>query len=168
MEIILLMLANAGTEKITFVGGEPTLCPYLGKILVATKSFGIKTMIVSNGTGITTPFLNEFQTYIDWIGLSIESSSERVQHELGRGFGNHIQKTIERSNLIRDHGINLKINTVITKLNLNEDFHYLIEVLRPQRWKVFQVLPIKDQNEKKVMKFQITKKEFHEFCVPPY
>ena len=24
------MLADAGAEKITFVGGEPTLCPYLG------------------------------------------------------------------------------------------------------------------------------------------
>lgn len=157
------MLAKAGTEKITFVGGEPTLCPYLGDVLAETKSLGMITMLVSNGTGITSSFLEKFHDSIGWIGLSIDSSSEHIQYELGRGFGNHIQDTIKRTKLIRNLGINLKINTVITRLNLHENFHDLISTLRPQRWKVFQVLPIKDQNEKHIQKLQISEEEFLDF-----
>ena len=37
------MLAEAGAEKITFVGGEPTLCPYLGDLVVAAKRAGLVT-----------------------------------------------------------------------------------------------------------------------------
>ena len=47
------MLADAGADKITFVGGEPTLCPYLEDLLLASKKAGLTTCIVSNATGLT-------------------------------------------------------------------------------------------------------------------
>ena len=52
------MLADAGADKITFVGGEPTLCPYLEDLLLASKKAGLTTCIVSNATGLTEEFLN--------------------------------------------------------------------------------------------------------------
>lgn len=163
MKTVLSLLARAGTNKITFVGGEPTLCPYLGDVLVATKSLGMTTMIVSNGTGITSSFLDQFHEFIDWIGLSIDSCSEHTQLKLGRGSGNHVQRTIERAHLIKNFEIKLKINTVITRLNLHEDFHPLLATLTPHRWKVFQILRITGQNELTFSELQIIHDEFLEF-----
>ena len=71
------LLADAGAEKITFVGGEPTLCPYLDELLEAARKAGLTTCIVTNGTGITREFLQMNSENIDWIGLSIDASNDR-------------------------------------------------------------------------------------------
>ena len=60
-EITLLvpaMLKQAGAEKITFVGGEPTLCPFLDELLIESKRVGLTTCIVSNASGLTEDFLH--------------------------------------------------------------------------------------------------------------
>ena len=54
------MLAAAGAEKITFVGGEPTMCPYLGDLLAASKDAGLTTCIVTNASGLTEDFLDQW------------------------------------------------------------------------------------------------------------
>ena len=79
------LLASAGAEKITFVGGEPTLCPYLGDLVIAAKKAGLVTCIVSNGSGLTEQFLSEYSPYIDWIGLSIDASTDDLHERIGRG-----------------------------------------------------------------------------------
>ena len=79
------MLADAGATKITFVGGEPTLCPYLGELLEAAKIAGLTTCIVSNGTGLSEEFLETWHHCIDWIGLSIDASDDVLLAESGGG-----------------------------------------------------------------------------------
>ncbi len=163
MKEILNLLSEAGTKKLTLVGGEPTLCPYLGQILIEIKSLGITSMIVSNGTGISEAFFSQYAGAIDWIGLSIDSPSEETQFELGRGTGKHVSQTKEKAQLIQTSDICLKINTVITLLNLHQDFHQLINQLQPDRWKVFQVLPIEGQNNEYISQLEVTKEEFSYF-----
>ena len=46
------MLADACADKITFVGGEPTLCPYLEDLLLASNKAGLTTGLISNATGL--------------------------------------------------------------------------------------------------------------------
>ena len=84
------MLANAGATKITFVGGEPTLCPYLGELLAASKDAGLTTCIVSNGTGLTEEFLIEYNHLIDWVGISIDASSDEIHAKIGRGLRSEV------------------------------------------------------------------------------
>jgi organic radical activating enzyme len=43
------MLGDAGADKVNFVGGEPTLAPHIGDLLVATRRAGLVTSIVTNG-----------------------------------------------------------------------------------------------------------------------
>ena len=50
--IIIKELAKNGTMKLNFVGGEPTLCPYLGELIDYSKDLGLITGVVSNGAGI--------------------------------------------------------------------------------------------------------------------
>jgi radical S-adenosyl methionine domain-containing protein 2 len=48
-------------------------------------------------------------------------------------------------------------------LNWQEDFSEFIAEIQPERWKVFQVLPIAGQNDEKVDKFLISETEFQAF-----
>ena len=157
------LLRDAGTEKLTFVGGEPMLCPYLGKLLIEAKKYGLSTKIVSNGTGFSTTFLKSFATYIDQVSLSIDSSSNSIEQTLGRGWGSHVDNIMSTCKRLQIFRIPYQINTTVTKLTWNEDMRTLIEKLNPFRWKVFQVLPIKGQNDGQVEELLISKKEFETF-----
>lgn len=64
---------------------------------------------------------------------------------------------------VRVLGIGLKLNTVVTALNWQEDMHALLRDLRPARWKVFQVLAIAGQNDGAVEPLLITGEQFAAF-----
>jgi len=66
---IIRKLAKNGTIKFNLVGGEPTLCPYLGELIDYSKDLGLITGVVSNGAGITQQFTDQYGNKIDWIGL---------------------------------------------------------------------------------------------------
>lgn len=51
---------------------------------------------------------------------------------------------------VKAYGYGLKINTVVSASNMNEDMTELINYAKPARWKIFQVLPIKGQNDANV------------------
>jgi len=157
------MLKDVGTEKITFVGGEPMLCPYLGELLIEAKKQGLATKIVSNGTGFSRNFLNKYHEFIDIVSLSIDSSCNLKEEKLGRGWGSHVNKIIEISIRLKEFNIPLQINTTVTSLTWKENMIALIEKLKPFRWKIFQVLPINGQNDGMVDDLLITQKEFDFF-----
>ncbi len=152
-------------KKVNFVGGEPTLCPFLGDLVVYSKKLGLITGVVSNGTGITKPFLEQYGKNIDWIGLSLDSGNEKTQQMLGRGNGKYVSDIIDKSRMIKQVGIQLKINSVITSLNVNEDLTNTIDNICPDRWKVFQVLAINGQNRKNLRNLEICPFEFENFIV---
>jgi radical S-adenosyl methionine domain-containing protein 2 len=150
-----LMLVEAGADKITFVGGEPTLCPYLGDLLQVSKDVGLTTCIVSNASGLTESFLDEWGHLIDWVGLSIDASNDEIHAEIGRGMrsdlsrsrSHHLDLAKDAWFRCRSRGIRMKLNTVVCKANLEDDMSSLVLELRPERWKIFQVLPVEGQND---------------------
>jgi radical S-adenosyl methionine domain-containing protein 2 len=162
------MLADAGATKITFVGGEPTLCPYLGELLEAAKIAGLTTCIVSNGTGLSEEFLETWHHCIDWIGLSIDASNDVLHAQIGRGLKRDLRE--QRSSHLADslivwnrcvrYGIRMKLNTVINAMNLEDDMSELVLELQPERWKIFQVLPVEGQNDGLVDPLLIDESEF--------
>lgn len=160
---IILQLADFGIRKVNFVGGEPTLCPFLGELIIYSKNLELITGIVSNGTRISQQFIEQYGNSIDWIGLSLDSGNEITQQMLGRGDGFHVRNTIKKSKMIKDTGIKLKINSVITRLNVNEDMSKVMDKIHPDRWKVFQVLAIEGQNNENVKDLKITTSEFLDF-----
>jgi radical S-adenosyl methionine domain-containing protein 2 len=160
---VVKLLAKAGTQKLTFAGGEPTLCPFLGELLKEAKKLGLTIMVVSNGSGFTDDFLLKYGSALDWAAISIDSPNEQTQFQMGRGNGNHVKQSIERAELLNKYGIKLKINTVVTQQNWQEDFHNLIRELKPIRWKIFQVMEIIGQNEKEIKPLLITEKQFEYF-----
>ncbi|MHA1267542.1 MAG: viperin family antiviral radical SAM protein [Candidatus Helarchaeota archaeon] len=160
---LIALLSIWGIKKINFAGGEPTLCPYLGELLHYSKELGLTTSIISNGTGISREFLTKNAKVLDWVGLSIDSGNEVIQRFLGRGRGDHVSSTIKRAQMVKKFSIKLKINTVVTSVNYQEDMNWLIKKLKPDRWKVFQVLPIENENKLSCKILLVTKAQFGEF-----
>lgn len=156
-------LVGAGMEKITFVGGEPMLCPYLGEYLEHAKAFGCITMIVSNASLITEGFLERYGHALDWVGVSMDSAIESTERALGRGYGAHLANLIRVAKLVHDYNIKLKVNVTVTRLVLHEDLHEFLNVLEPDRLKFLQVLPVKDQNDMAIEELAVSKAEFCQF-----
>ncbi len=156
-------LVNAGIKKINFAGGEPTLSPFLGSLLSFSKGLDLTTSIISNGTGITRNFLKNYGKFTDWIGLSIDSQYENINFKMGRGRGRLVEKICTKAKMIRETGIKLKINTVVTKLNYQENMTSLVYKLNPDRWKIFQVLEILNQSQEDIEKLRVSQEEFRVF-----
>jgi radical S-adenosyl methionine domain-containing protein 2 len=159
---LLLLLREAGTEKINFAGGEPTLHPHLGELLFESRRLGFVTSIVSNGVRIAE-LLEKHAGNIDWVALSVDSASEVIQKNLGRGNGDHVQRSIALFDELHRYSIHVKLNTVVTRLNFQEDMSEFVRRVRPERWKVFQVLPVDGQNDGSVEELLISTQQFQEF-----
>ena len=162
-EEILQYLRRMGMEKINFVGGEPTLHPLFLDIVKLAKGMGFVVSIVSNGYYLNREVIFELSPFVDWIGLSIDSADEAVEVALGRGNGGHVKKVLELAEIVHQAGIKLKINTTVTRLNWREDMRPLIRRLKPDRWKVFQVLHISGQNDLHFDELSITDNQFNYF-----
>lgn len=159
---ILDLLADAGVDKVTFVGGEPTLHPHLAKIVNHAHDLGLTTCIVSNGAKLLA-VLDAAPGAVDWVGLSVDSGREDVQAQLGRGNGDHVAKNLELARELARRGMRIKLNTVVTALNWQEDVSDLVRSIAPERWKAFQVLRIEGENDGRVEPLLITSDQYADF-----
>lgn len=160
-------LASFGFEKITFAGGEPTLCPWLDELIFTAKSHGMTTMIVTNGTRLTPDFLLRNKEFLDWIAISVDSINSNTNLQIGRAINGRKEICLDTYKMLLDqikqNGYGLKINTVVNALNVTEDFTEFIKFAEPKRWKVLQVLSVVGQNDNSVEELLISSGEFMGF-----
>ncbi len=143
-------LAGAGFEKINFAGGEPTLCPWLPDLIRRAKQLALTTSIVTNGSRITPAWLDRVGGSLDWAALSIDTVDPQKLEETGRTTRSGPMSEDDYLNVIdtlKERGVRVKINTVVTRSNCDEDLTGFIARARPERWKLLQVLPVRGQND---------------------
>lgn len=163
---IIDQLAESGFKKINFAGGEPTLLSWLPDLIARAKGHGMTTSIVTNGSRITDQWLDDLNGSLDWIGLSIDTVDPEKSIRIGRavaGIPITEEKYLDIIGEIKRHGIRLKINTVVNSVNWEEDFTRFIQLAKPERWKLFQVLPVKGQNDAQIADFEITAEQFEAY-----
>ncbi|OCK76590.1 radical SAM enzyme, partial [Lepidopterella palustris CBS 459.81] len=174
----LRLLKEAGMRKINFAGGEPFLYPkFLGPLLRYCKEdLRLESVsIVTNGTKVTEEFLKKYGMYIDILAVSCDSFNESINREIGRVEPGKEARNVEQlrrvSEWCRTYGIKFKLNTVICRLNWQEDMASAVQELNPFRWKVFQVLLVESENDATAKdrkgdfdKFYITDAQFETFC----
>lgn len=159
-------LAAHGFDKITYVGGEPTLCPWLPELIERGHHLGMTTMIVTNGSRVTADFLNRVNGSLDWLTLSIDSANPDTLAGSGRSVGGRPLKPdryIELADLVRASGIRLKVNSVVHGLNWQENMVDYMSRVGPERWKLFQAMPVAGQNDRTIDDLLITKEQFAHF-----
>lgn len=159
---VLDALRSAGAEKINFAGGEPTLHPHIGPLVAHARGLGLVTSVVTNGARLDR-LLDHHAEDLDWVGLSVDSGDEAVETALGRGRGTHVANAIALADRCRAAFVRVKLNTVVSALNWNEDMSALVRRLRPERWKVFQVLPVDGQNDGDVETLLVSEAQFASF-----
>jgi radical S-adenosyl methionine domain-containing protein 2 len=164
---VVLHLAEIGFEKITFAGGEPTLCPWLPDLIATAKQAGLTTMIVTNGSKLTDSFLQANQQHLDWIAVSIDSLNTDKNIATGRAISGKTPLQLDYYTSlvgrVKQHGYGLKINTVVSSKNCNENMSDFIRYAKPKRWKLLQVLPMKGQNDLNIDNFKVTDEQFQLF-----
>lgn len=162
-------LSSAGFRKITFAGGEPTLCPWLIDVVAHAKSVGLKTALVSNGSRLTVSLIDALSANLDWVALSIDSVSEHVNVMHGRAVAG--RRTMASGALVsiaerlRGQGVRLKVNTVVTRYNAEEVMLPIIERMRPERWKIMRVLEITGENDRYFPSLSTTSEDLKRFVM---
>jgi len=134
-------------SRINFVGGEPTVSSKLIPLLRKAKSLSFITSIVTNGYNLIHKKINvdEVLSLTDIIGISVDSTKAVTNKKIGRYVKeDNNQNVIDKEQLIdlckkiKDSGTKLKINTVINKTNIAEDFTDFYHEICPDRIKIFQ------------------------------
>jgi radical S-adenosyl methionine domain-containing protein 2 len=160
-------LRDAGFKKITFAGGEPTLCPWLAEAVAHAKEVGFKTAIVSNGSRLSGDLISLLAPNLDWIALSIDSALPDTNALNGRAVAGHwvlaIADLYKIADELRKCGVRLKVNTVVTRHNCEERVVDVIARVRPERWKIMRVLRIAGENDRKFDDLEISENQFKHF-----
>lgn len=161
-------LATAGFGKITFAGGEPTLVKQLPELVRLAKSLGMTTCVVTNGSRLLDDgYVELLAPHLDWLALSIDSlqslkniNSGRVLYGKRALDEDHFAEVVSR---FRKYQVKIKINTVVSKYNKDENLSKFILETAPDRWKVLQVMPVEGQNSENAGQFEIAEDEFVDF-----
>ena len=157
---------NIADGRINFAGGEPTLYAHLDELIDYTSSLGIRVSIVTNGSLLTPERIRSWQGKVSCIGTSIDSIDCDTNLVIGRCYKNKViplSRWSELAKAIHDRDIDLKINTVVSRLNLNENLSELYRVLSPKKIKLFQMHLIDGINDQ-AKPYEITEREFESFC----
>lgn len=158
---LLSLLADAGVDKITFVGGEPTLHPHLVSWTKQSRSLGMVTAMITNGTRLVSRGGHDVLSYLDWCGLSLDSASPETQNAMGRRLSNPVEHAAKFGRIVRQANVTAKLNTVVTRQNVHECVSPIVEAVAPSRWKIFQYLPMEEERVNRSL--MISSEEFREF-----
>lgn len=163
------MIAEYGFKKINFAGGEPTLCPWLPQLVSHAHKLGLQTSLITNGYKILKEknYLNIFGNNLDIIGISIDSMNLKTNISNGRAV-NYKEAILEEEYLIicqrvKEKNIMLKINTVVSVSNYEENMTDFINTIKPDRWKILQMLAIEGQNDIFADEFKISEIQFETY-----
>ena len=157
---------NIKDGRINFAGGEPTLYEHLDELIDYASSLGLSVSIVTNGSLLTPERIYSWQGKVSCIGISIDSNDDTTNITIGRCCKNKVVDLphwAELAKVIHRCGIHLKINTVISRLNLCEDLLPLYQALKPEKIKLFQMHLIDGINNR-AEPYRITDSEFEGFC----
>lgn len=158
---------NIKNGRINLAGGEPLVSKNIQAIIDYIHNKEIEVSIVTNGMGLTNAFIEENKEKVKTIGISLDSIDENTNISIGRCTNDkkvcNMQELIQKCKKIKEVGIVLKINTCVSKLNINEDFTKIYTEINPDKLKLFQMTIIDDINSNQKDKC-ISLDEFNRFC----
>jgi radical S-adenosyl methionine domain-containing protein 2 len=160
--LILDELRDHGVVRVSFSGGEPTLHPELLGMLRHAREIGLETSIITNGATLDGAMLDE----LDAVGITLDAASDDVLVRLGRGLPggrSYVEHTRDIVRRARQAGCRVKINTVVTSLNVDEDVSAEIIWLRPYKWKAMQFTEVPGENDRGAARLHVSEAEFRRF-----
>jgi radical S-adenosyl methionine domain-containing protein 2 len=148
--IIENILKKTQVKRFNLAGGEPLLYEGLDEIIEYIHRRGVDVSIITNGYMLSPDRVRDFSGMLSMIGLSIDAVQEDTLVAIGRCTENRETLSSERCiaicQSIKEQKIMLKINTVVSMLNINEDMSSFIQITCPDRWKLIKMKPFDNGN----------------------
>lgn len=122
----LLDLKSSGTERVTFLGGEPTLYPHINELVFYAKKIQLPFIRLQTNGQFSTSFFDsksEILKYIDALSFSIDGHTEQLNNisRTGCNFDllvQNIKKSVKS-------GIYTSVNITVTAYNID----YLMDII---------------------------------------
>lgn len=131
-------------KQLTFGGGESLLVSCFYEIVKRASEASIYLKLVTNG--ILIPKYVEIIKYFDEITLSLDTLNDFTNDKLGRGKSHftNVCKAIETITSV-DENIKLNINTVATKVNIDEVYEMVDFIVQwnVDQWRIFRFSPLR-------------------------
>lgn len=160
---ILKNLIEDGITDITWTGGEALMYQRVDSLIQESYERGIRNKLITNGEILCSSNM-KILNYLDSLTLSIDSTNREINDKLGRG-----KKHFENVKYILDYmknnqiNVKLRINTVISKLNL-DDISNLVLFLNEYNiyaWRIFRFMPLRETAVRNQKKFEISDQQFN-------
>ncbi|CAM4184122.1 viperin family antiviral radical SAM protein [Kibdelosporangium persicum] len=164
--LVVRRLAEAGFRKINFAGGEPLLCAWLPDMVAQAREYKMATSMVTNGSLADRPRFAKVLEHLDWVALSVDSVDSGTLIRTGRVTRNGPMTADDYLRIcerVKAAGVRLKINTVVTSANKDEDLTGFIRTARPERWKIMQMLPMAGPDSRHDPELQVGAEDFARF-----
>lgn len=112
-------LARFGSPVVLFSGGEPLMRPDLVELAGYAVSKGMRAVISTNGTLITTDVARELKTIgLSYVGISLDGM-EQVNDRF-RGVAGAFRKALEGISACQEAGIKVGLRFTMNRLNAKE------------------------------------------------
>lgn len=154
--------------EFNLAGGEPLLYKDLNVLIKHLYDSNFKVSIITNGSLVSNNWIKENIKYIETIGFSIDSFLPKTLINMGRVTNKRKylseKRFVEICKLIKENNPNckIKVNSVITSLNYEEDLVSRLYHLNIDRWKILKIKKFKN-NFFDNSKLDITKEQFNIF-----
>lgn len=140
---------TAAPMRLNFAGGEPLLYPdKLQQLIEYAILLGMEPSIITNASLLTRERLMTMAPYLSVLGISLDSADDTSNRLIGRSDRKgRILDLDSLSSMLAEARhlypqMTFKMNTVVNKHNCDEDFAALLDILKPDKWKVLRMLPV--------------------------
>ena len=135
--------SSINVKRFNLAGGEPLLYPDLQELMLYIKEKGFEVSIITNGFLLTEEFIKRNKGVLDCIGISVDSfdTDTLINLNCKTSKGEILDKNrlLSICKLINECDIDLKINTVVSKLNYNQDLSPVLKDIKIDRWKILKM-----------------------------
>jgi radical S-adenosyl methionine domain-containing protein 2 len=159
--------SSVSQGRINLAGGEPLLYPALDGLIEAIHQKGLAVSVITNGSLLTPARIEAWKSKVACVGLSVDALTPTVNRAIGRCRGGEtlgLSHWTALAEACRRCRIPLKINTVVSRLNLAEDLRPLYRACQPQRIKLLRMHLVEGVNDP-ARPLAVTDGEFRDFCL---
>lgn len=139
--------------RLNIAGGEPLLFPSAVKAAVSqARRTGLRSSLITNGSFLTEDLCNSLAPGLDMLGVSIDSYQSDTNNMIGRvdsqgrfldlGALGSCFGALRRYN----PSLRVKLNTVVNRLNWEDNLSSVVDLIQPGKWKILRALPVIDKS----------------------
>lgn len=138
-------IADLRFTSLTVSGGDPFQYRFLPAILQLAKSRHLFVHVDTHGKSLreSSENLHLIRSTVDLLGFPVDGPSPAV-HDLMRGSPGHFNLVARRLRWLRPLHHRLKVNTVVSALNVHNlvELSTLVAAYQPSRWSLYQYWPL--------------------------